>query len=288
MLTDTHAHLDFPDFADDLPGVLDRARAAGVHRMVCIGTTVESSRSAIALAEKYDDVYAVIGIHPNAAEEAPEDAIEVLRELAKHPRVVAIGEIGLDYYRLPGAQLRKQGFRDLGFTGAEMPGEADADALDACAKGAQALLFEQQLELAVELRHNVVIHQRESWEDTLEILQRYTGKLRAVYHCFGEGPERAAQLLELGHLVSFTGIITFKNARLVQETAAGLPAGKFMVETDCPYLAPVPYRGKKCEPAYVRETAAFLAELRKVSLEELARETEQTANSFFAFNGTPA
>lgn len=260
MLTDTHAHLDFPDFADDFAGVLSRAAEAGVKRVISIGTSIESSRRVVALAERHPEVWAVIGVHPGSAEEAPEDALAALRELARHPRVVAIGETGMDYHRLPGT--------------------AEADG---AVKAAQARLFEQQLDLAVEMGLNAVIHQRDAWDDTLEILSRYTGKLHAVYHCFGEALPRARQLLALGHLVSFTGIVTFKNARAAQETAAGVPADAFMVETDCPYLAPVPHRGKRCEPAYSRLVAEYVAGLRGVSLAELAARTEETANGFFKF-----
>lgn len=271
MLTDTHAHLDFPDFADDFPSVLDRAREAGVNRIISIGTSIESSQRAIAFAEKHDNVYAVVGVHPNAVDEAPADAIESLRELARHPRVVAIGETGLDYHRLPGVPLRKEGKNE------------EADRVDQVDKAAQASMFERQLDLAVELGLNAVIHQRDSWDDTLAILERYTGRLREVYHCFGEALPRAQRLLSLGHLVSFTGIVTFKNAAVVQEVAAAIPADTFMVETDCPYLAPVPHRGKRCEPAYSRLVLEYVAGLRGVPPAELAAQTEDTANRFFRF-----
>jgi len=271
MLTDTHAHLDFPDFAADFAGVLARAEEAGVRRIVTIGTSVESSRRAIAIAEQHPNIYAVIGVHPNAVDEADGNAIADLRELARHPRVVAIGETGLDYHRLPGVPLRKQG--DV----------AEADKQDRALKVAQADLFEQQLALAVELGLNAVIHQRDAWDDTIAILDRYTGKLRTVFHCFGEALPRARQLLDLGHMVSFTGIVTFKNAAQVQEVAAAIPANTFMVETDCPYLAPIPHRGKRCEPAFSRLTAEYVAGLRGMSLETLAAQTEETANGFFRF-----
>jgi TatD DNase family protein len=264
MLTDTHCHLDFPEFADDFPEILSRAAEAGVKRFVCIGTTLESSRRAIALAERYPQIYAVAGIHPNAANKAPANAISTLREIARHPRVVAIGEIGLDYYRLP------------------PPPPEDPE--NASLKRIQAALFEQQLDLAVELGFNAVIHQRNAWDDTLAILEHYTGKLRTVFHCFGESLPRARQVLALGHLVSFTGIVTFKNAQAVQEVAATIPPDAFMVETDCPYLAPEPFRGKRCEPAYTRNTAEHVARLRGTDVETLAAQTEAVANGFFRFH----
>ncbi len=283
MLTDTHSHLDFPDFATDLDGVLARAEAAGVKRLITIGTTLEGSRRALALAEKYPQVWATVGVHPSNADEAPDEFISALRDLARHPKVVALGECGLDYHRLPGAGSRRVELRAAGFVSTELPGEAEADVLDGACKAKQAIVFEQQLDLAVELGLNVVIHERDSWDDTLSLLRPYGGKLRAVFHCFGKSPDHARQLLDLGFLVSFTGIITFKNAGPVKETVATVPAGTFMVETDCPFLAPVPYRGKRCEPTHVRNVAEEVARLRSSSLEQIAAETEATANQFFRF-----
>jgi TatD DNase family protein len=280
MLIDTHAHLDFPDFANDLDAILARAAAAGVDRVITIGTSVESSRRAVSLAEKYPQVFAVVGVHPSNAHEAEDGFINDLRELAKSPRVVAIGEAGLDYYRLPSRQQPKESIVALGN---ETPGDIDAALADGARKTAQAAVFQQQLDLAAELGLNVVIHEREAWDDTLEILRNYTGKLRAVFHCFGKSPAHAEQLFLLNHLVSFTGIVTFKNAAEAQATAATAPPDRFMVETDCPYLAPVPHRGKRCEPAYTRHTAEHVALLRKEPLEALAARTTATAESFFHF-----
>lgn len=259
MLTDTHSHLDFPDFANDLDAVLARADEAGVKRIITIGTTLEGSRRALDLAEKYPQVWATVGVHPSNADEAPDDVQTPLRELAKHPKVVALGECGLDYHRPP-------------------PTNHDAY------KAKQALVFRQQLDLAVELGLNVVIHERDSWDDTIAQLAPYTGRLRAVFHCFGKSPDHARTLLERGHLVSFTGIVTFKNAGAVKETATTIPAGNFMFETDCPFLAPAPFRGKRCEPTHSRNVAEYVAALRSVSLETLAAETEATANAFFRFS----
>lgn len=285
MLTDTHAHLDFPDFEADFPAMLARAKEAGVERILTIGTDLESSERAIALAEKHPNIFAVIGVHPTSAAEAAEDVFTPLRELASHPRVVAIGETGLDYHHLPSSRMKrdKDAERIRALVGA-LPEDIDAAMIDGAEKSAQSIVFQQQLDLAVELGLNVVVHQRESWDDTLEILQPYVGKLRAVFHCFGEKFERAQQLIALDHLVSFTGIVTFKNAPLVQETATKVPADRFMVETDCPYLAPVPFRGKRCEPAFVREVAETVARLRGTTLEEIVRQTSLTANGFFRFD----
>jgi len=175
--------------------------------------------------------------------------------------VVAIGETGLDYYRLPG------------------------DDEDETIKIAQKFLFQEQLCLAAELGLNVVIHQRgDCREDTLHILSPFQGKLQAVFHCFGGSPETADALIQAGHLVSFTGIVTFKNALLVQASATSVPDDSYMVETDCPYLAPIPFRSKRCEPAYTRQTAEKIALLRNQPLERIAETTTATAKAFFRFS----
>jgi TatD DNase family protein len=286
MLIETHAHLDYPDFANDFGEVLQRANDAGVTRIITIGTSVESSRRAIALAEKHPNIFAVIGVHPTYAEEAEEDVIAPLRELAKSPRVVAIGETGLDYHRLPSVELSKerttQVFAKALQTSTEE--EIEADIHDGAYKSKQASLFEQQLDLAMELGLNVVIHQRDAWDDTLEIMKPYAGKVRGVFHCFGGTREQADEVLALDHLVSFTGIVTFKNGVAVREVAAQIPLWKFMVETDCPYLAPVPFRGKRCEPWHTRLVAESIATARGLTLQEIAEATTETAEKFFRFN----
>ena len=279
MLTDTHAHLDYPDFAVDLDAVLARAALAGVHRIITIGTGIESSRRAVALAEKYPSVYAVVGLHPTNVEEESGDWLDVLRGLATHPKVAAIGETGLDYHRLPSEQLSSS--PALSALQAEMAEDTEAMIVDGAYRSAQAEAFSAQLDLACELGLNVVIHQRDAWEDTVEILKPYTGRVRGVFHCFGNMPDQAQEILAMGHLVSFTGIVTFKNAPVVREVAAMIPENAFMVETDCPYLAPVPYRGKRAEPAHTRLVAEKLAELRSATLEQIAAATEKTAAGFF-------
>src|SRR6266480_2938654 len=285
MLIETHAHLDYPDFANDLDDVLRRASEAGVTRIITIGTSVESSRRAIALAEKYPAVFAVIGVHPTYVEEAQDDVITPLRELAKNPRVVAIGETGLDYHRLPSEEVAKEKqVQVMSALRTETDEEIEAQIRDGAYKSKQASLFQQQLDLAVELGLNTVIHQRDAWEDTLRIMQPYAGKLRGVFHCFGGLLDQANEVLGLDHLVSFTGIVTFKNGAAVREVAAEIPLWKFMVETDCPYLAPVPFRGKRAEPAHTRIVAEAIATARAVLLEEIAEVTTETADGFFRFN----
>lgn len=286
MLTDTHAHLDFPDFVGQLDDVLARAREAGVHRVITIGIDRESCRKSLAIAEKFENVFAVVGLHPcSVLEEGAMDFLAELPALARHPKVVAIGETGMDYHHLPSRELAK---RDKGVFGALQAGTAasiEAEIADGAMKSAQAEAFKVQLDLAAELGLNIVIHQRDAWEDTLEILRPYTGKLRGVFHCFGGSPEDAAEIAAMGHLVSFTGIVTFKNAALVQESARAVSADGYMVETDCPYLAPVPFRGKTCEPSHLKFTAEKIADLRGETLEKVSSDTEQTARSFFRFRG---
>ncbi len=277
MLIDTHAHLDFPEFAGDLEEVLRRATAAGVERIITIGTSIEGSRRAVELADRFSNVFAAIGVHPNAANEAPRDIVGPLQELARSPRVVAIGEIGLDYHRHAPADGISS--LDLEATGGSA-GAGLSLKIDAI-KAAQTAVFEQQLDLAVELGLNVVIHERDAWSDTIAMLRPYVGKLHAVFHCFGKGTAQAREVLAMEHLVSFTGIVTFKNAAVVQETAAEVRDGSFMVETDCPFLAPVPFRGKRCEPAHTRATAERIAQLRGRTLEDIAEETSRAADSFF-------
>src|SRR5437868_6903482 len=287
MLIETHAHLDYLDFAADFDDVLRRAIEAGITRIITIGTSIESSRRAVALAEKYPNVFAVIGVHPTYVEESGEDVISPLRELARNPRVVAIGETGLDYHSLPSLELAKER-KDTQLlvkalqTSTEE--QLEAEVHDGAYKSKQASLFEQQRDLAVELGLNVVIHQRDAWDDTLEIMRPYTGKLRGVFHCFGGSLEQASEVLDLDHLVSFTGIVTFKNGATVREVAAKVPLWKFMVETDCPYLAPVPFRGKRCEPAYARLVAESIATARGIPLQEVAEATTETAERFYRFN----
>jgi TatD DNase family protein len=285
QLIETHAHLDYPDFADDFAEVLKRATDAGVTRIITIGTSVESSRRAVDLAEKYSNVFAVIGVHPTYVNEAEDDVVTPLRELAKNPRVVAIGEIGLDYHHLPSVEVNKRkAVQVFNALQSETEEQVEAKIEDGAYKSKQAELFEQLLDLAVELRFNVVIHQRDAWDDTLGILREYGRQLSGVFHCFGGTLEQANEVLDLGHLVSFTGIVTFKNGKEVRDVAARVPLDSFMVETDCPYLAPVPFRGKRCEPAYTRLVAEEIARARGISLEEIAGATTATAEQFFRFN----
>ena len=260
MLIDTHAHLDYGDFAPDFDDVLARARAAGVERIVTIGTSVASSRQAVAAGSTArDDLRG--RRHPSTTvNEAAELDHAALRGIAGSPRVSAIGETGLDYHRLP----------------------EDADEA-AGVKARQAVIFRQ----TTRSRGRTPVKRRDSPARRLEGYPRNPWRihrtLAGVFHCFGGTPAQASEVLALGHLVSFTGIVTFKNGATVRETAAAVPSDRFMVETDCPYLAPVPFRGKRCEPAYTRETAAVVALARGESLETVAAQTTRNAEAFFRF-----
>lgn len=256
---DTHAHLDFPDFQSDLDDVLQRAQSAGITRILAVGTTLASSRRVLELAEKHESVFAIVGVHPNHVTEEPEDITAPLTELARHPKTVAIGETGLDCYRMEGKT------------------EAEIERLVT----RQHRLFQQQLEVAAAEGLNCVIHQRAAFHPTLDRMAPFRGRVRGVFHCFTGTPAEALQVLESGSLLSFTGITTFKNAQNVRDALAVAPLGRFMLETDCPFLAPVPYRGKRCEPAYVRELATFVANEKRCSLDELAAATCATARGFF-------
>ncbi len=260
---DTHAHLTYRDFADEMAEVVARARTAGIRRIISIGTDQETSQQCVELAERHEEIYAVVGWHPSDAMEAPADIRPMLRGLAAHPKVVALGETGLDYYRLPG---KSEG------------GNTEADL---AIKKKQAELFHQHLEVAAEAGLNCVIHTRDSLEDTIAQLELFAPGVRGVFHCFANDAAAMRRILTLNSLVSFTGILTFKNGQNIRDTLAETPLGKFMLETDSPYLAPVPHRGQRCEPAYVCDTAQVAAQVKGCSLDELSQATCQTAHDFF-------
>ncbi|NEW90369.1 TatD family hydrolase [Rhodopseudomonas sp. BR0M22] len=258
MLVDSHCHLDFPDFADDLAGIVSRAESAGVGRMVTISTRVRKLPDLLAIAERFPNVYCSVGTHPHQADEEDGITTEELVKLAQHPKVVAFGEAGLDYFY-------EMGSRD-----------------------AQERGFRAHIAAARETGLPLVIHTREADEDCGKILEDEMGKgaFRAVLHCYTGGRDLAMQAIDLGLMISFTGILTFKKSQTLRDLAAELPADRVMVETDSPYLAPGKYRGKRNEPSYVVETAKVLAEVRGVPLDEIARQT--TENFFRLFGKVPA
>jgi TatD DNase family protein len=246
-IVDSHCHLDDSKFDEDREQVIERAHAAGVERMMAIGTGngPPDLEVAVRQAERHDFIYATIGVHPHDAAKAVPETFDRLRELAKHPKVLAVGEIGLDYH------------------------------YDFSPRDVQRSVFEQQLDLAAEARKPIVIHTREAWDDTLAVLKsRWQGG--GIMHCFTGDEQQARQALDLGFHLSFGGVLTFPKAEPTRQSARMAPPDRLLVETDCPYLAPVPHRGKRNEPAFVVETAKRLAEVRGMSVEEIAAIT--TAN----------
>jgi TatD DNase family protein len=264
VFIDTHAHLHLPDFSRDLPDVLQRARDAGVTRIITIGTDLETSRCSIELAAAHPGVFAAVGWHPSEAHLAPDDLRPALREMAAHPRVVALGETGLDYYWLPSR-------------GNKQAGSADDDAH----KKRQAELFTQHLEIAAETGLGVVVHQRDAFEDAMTLLRPWADRVRIVFHCFGSDPDRMREMMTLNARISFTGIVTFKSGDVVRQSVAAVPEDRFMLETDCPYMAPVPHRGQRSEPAHVRDIAGLVAQVRSCPVDEISRMTCATAEVFF-------
>lgn len=258
MLVDSHCHLDFPDFAAELPDVVARAQAAGVSHLVTISTRVKRFDQIRAIAERFDNVSCSVGTHPHQAAEEPDVTTADLVALAAHPKVVAIGEAGLDYHY-------------------------DTSPRDAQEKG-----FRIHIAAARETGLPLVIHAREADDDVAAILEEESarGAFPFLLHCFTAGPDLARRALALGGYVSFSGVITFKKSEDLRAIAAELPDDRILVETDSPYLAPTPFRGKRNEPSYVRETAKVLAATRGVSLEEIAAAT--TRNFFTLFSKAKA
>jgi TatD DNase family protein len=253
MLIDSHCHLDFPDFAGDLDGVVTRARAAGVARIVSISTRVKRHAELLAIAERFPDVYCSVGTHPHHADQELDIGVEELVARTRHPKVVAIGEAGLDYY------------------------------YDKSPREAQARGFRNHIAAARATGLPLVIHSRDADADMAQILEEETGKgaFPAVLHCFTGGADLAQRAIALGLFISFTGILTFKKSDDLRAIAKSLPPDRILVETDAPYLAPGPHRGKRNEPAYVVETAKVLAEARGLPPDEIARLT--TENFFRLF-----
>jgi TatD DNase family protein len=250
MLVDSHCHLNYEGLVEDQSAVLARAREAGVRAFLNISTRQSEWEAVVATAEREPDVWASIGIHPHEAEQHADLGEGALMEAAEHPRVVGLGESGLDYY------------------------------YDKSDRAVQRALFRTHIAVARQTGLPVVIHTRDAEEDTAAILaeEMAKGPFPALIHCFTASAEFGRKVLELGLTISLSGIVTFKNARELQDFAPEIPADRLLVETDSPFLAPVPYRGKTCEPAYVRATAEFVANLRGESLETLA---ERTTRNFY-------
>lgn len=249
MLTDTHCHLYYKDLKRDLQGVFERANKRGVNRFICAATNMEDVHQCIEIAENYDQVFCSSGIHPHDTKDAPKNYIEKIYNLMSNDKMVAIGEIGLDYFRnISDSNIQKKRLRE-------------------------------QLKIALEIDKPVIIHNREADEDMISILTEFP-EVSGVAHCFSSNLDMANQFLELGYYISFSGNLTFKNSHL-PSVAKELPLDRLLVETDSPFLSPVPFRGKPNEPARVRYVAEKLAEIHNIALEEIANITSENASKVF-------
>lgn len=255
MFIDSHCHLNFHELADNLDEVLANMRRNEVTHALCVGVSLEAFPQILALAEQYPNIYASVGVHPdNEVETEPTQAMLV--ELARHPKVVAIGETGLDYYRLKG---------DLEW---------------------QRERFRTHIRAATEVGKPLIIHTREAAQDTLRIMaEEKASRIGGVMHCFTENPEVAQAAIEMNFYISFSGIVTFKNATTVKEVASRIPLERMLIETDAPYLAPVPYRGKLNQPAYVKHVAEEIAALRGIPLQQVAQATSENFRRLFKTGG---
>lgn len=251
MLVDSHAHIQLDAFAADREEVLENAQEDGVHSILTVGFDAETSRGAIKLAEQYEQIFATVGMHPHDAKVFNDETSKIFRSLADHPKVIALGEMGLDYYR------------------------------DLSPRSIQKKAFEQQLDLAEDKNLPVVIHNREAYHDIIPILQARRGRIRGVMHCFSGEVETMRQSLDLGFYIGIGGPVTYRKSHALQEVAREVPADRLLVETDCPWLAPQFRRGKRNEPAYVRAVAAKIAELRGVTLDDIGATTTRNFETLF-------
>ena len=249
MLTDTHCHLYYDEIKKDITNVLNRAEKLGVNRFICVGTNMEDSLQCFDLAEKYDNIFASAGIHPHDSKNAPPDFLDQIKKFMKSSKMVAIGEMGLDYYR-------NISFPDI-----------------------QNSVFREQMQLAQELKKPIIFHNRDADIDVIKVLSDFPDVI-GVAHCFSSNISTAKTLLNMGYYISFSGNLTFKNSNL-PEVAKYLPLDRILVETDSPYLSPVPYRGKRNEPGRTRYVAEKLAEILKVPFELVASKTTENANRLF-------
>ena len=253
MFIDSHAHLDDDRFDDDREILIESLRANNIDLVFNIGADIKTSKASVELAKKYDHIYAVVGVHPHDAEDAEDNYLDILRELSLEEKVVAIGEIGLDFY------------------------------YDNSPRDIQRKVFKEQLKLAKELNLPVVIHTRDASQETFDILKEAgkDGSLRGIMHCYSGSVEMAKEYIKLGFYISIAGPVTFKNSRVVKDVAKEIPPDKLLIETDCPYPSPEPHRGKRNEPKFVKHTAEKIAEIRGISLEELAKATSENTKRIF-------
>ena len=250
MLFDTHAHLNDPAFDEDREALMAGLADKGIGLVMNAGCSLQSSKDIIKMAERYPWLYASVGSHPDSADEVNEEVIEQYRQLCCHEKVKAIGEIGLDYY-----------YEDI-------PREIQKKA------------FRMQMALANELDMPVIIHEREAHDDGMRIVKEFP-KVKGVFHCYSGSAEMARQLVNMGWYIGFTGVLTFKNARKAVETAASVPLERIVLETDCPFMAPEPYRGKRNDPGYLPKMAEKLAEIRGISVEEAIAATTENAKRLY-------
>jgi TatD DNase family protein len=255
MFVDSHCHLDFPEFTEDLPNILARMKEAKVQNALCISVDMPDFPNVLALAEAHDHLFATVGTHPDY-EDTPEPTVEQLVELAQHPKILAIGETGLDYYRMGDKTYEEMGW--------------------------QRERFRTHIRAALKVKKPLIIHTRSASEDTIRILKEEgASEVAGVMHCFTESWEVAQAAMELGFYISFSGIVTFKSAKDLQETCKKVPLERMLIETDSPYLAPMPHRGKTNEPAWVSHVAEFVANLKGVTVEELAKVTTHNFKTLF-------
>ncbi|OIJ14476.1 hydrolase TatD [Anaerobacillus arseniciselenatis] len=253
MLFDTHAHLNADQFEEDVALVIERAKEEGVSNIVVVGFDEKTIKGAINLAENYDFIYAAVGWHPVDAIDMTEDHLKWIEELASHPKVVALGEMGLDYH------------------------------WDKSPKDVQKEVFRKQIQLAKKVNLPIIIHNRDAHEDIVTILKEEDASaVGGIMHCFGSSLDIAKQCLKMNFYISFGGPVTFKNAKRPKEVAKEIPLDRLLIETDCPYLAPHPYRGKRNEPSYVKLVAEAIAELKDITYEEVVAVTNENAKKLFA------
>jgi TatD DNase family protein len=258
MLTDTHAHLFYPNFENDVDEVINRAHDEGVDYIIVPATDIKTAHQVLELCDKYEFIYGAVGVHPHDSKDWNSSFLDEIRDLAKHNKVVAIGEIGLDYF------------------------------YDFSPKEKQIEAFKSQIELAIELNLPVIVHNRESDEDMLNIIKEYCGSgLKAQFHCFSSPLEYANEYIRMGHFISFTGNITFKKADELRHTLSKISLEHIMIETDSPFMTPVPHRGKRNEPAYVKLIAEKIAEVHNLSMEDIARFTSYNVFRMFGIGSKP-
>lgn len=251
MLIDVHAHYDDKRYNGDREQVINAVRESGVDRIINSGSGIKSSRASVELAGKYDFIYAAVGVHPHETERTPDNTIDILAELLKNKKVVAVGEIGLDFYR------------------------------DFSDRDSQRHWFKKQMDFAADVRYPAVIHDRDAHGECLEMVKKYKGMVKGIFHCFAGSAEMSRELVKLGYMMSFGGVATFENAKTCHEVLKELPLDYILLETDCPYLAPHPHRGERNDSSYLPLIARKIAEIKNIKTEEVISKTGENAKRCF-------